>query len=706
MTALSHFPVNDLVLRLTGGQRDGELIPVKTHKCFLGIEESYDGDVVEQPQYAIFRGPDGAAVRSYGDNVSVNGIASTVHWLKEGDRIEFPNSVTVEVAQLGWVESACQKKDEAQDDQSDPESECYHHRDPLADQTQGVQEIGWEADDHQQDPQDQQEPEAELPESNPETLASERQAFAEHPSLPYDERRVELIESQVKGIETQNCLIQRRFDQLEDRLGTLSEQIFQLVSLSQVNVDHARGQEESFAAPNTWEQQLAVDQSESESRHEEASRYQEESQRQEESQCQEESLCEEEFVHDPMNDSTDPGGADQETILQPLSDLYSHLDDDEEKILTFDQEPEIDAVDALNSDAEFRDAQPEMNVDTLNQIDSRLSEMERVFGGSFAETDADRIESSIEHTANEQPLESFDTPTHGLNEGFDSFADYTMPGMSETPEPGSLASQLLGDIAFDDQPLDEQQVEENSEETAAAVEPASNSTSSVADLLARMKAEGQWSGIPADDEFDESPSEPVVAASAEPLEPVESVESADDVDDYMSQLLNRMRAGEPISQVKRVVAQAPPKPKAETAEGEIEFVPPKNPLKPDEFKPARKAQKFELSAMRELANSTSRNAVHASEKIRRKELGYVQIGIAVCSFFMAIYYFLVNSKAFMDTGFLVGLICTGTAGFLGFRFYLTMRFNEMMESITGNEKKTSQTAKTRKSMKPVAETNV
>ena len=90
--------------------------------------------------------------------------------------------------------------------------------------------------------------------------------------------------------------------------------------------------------------------------------------------------------------------------------------------------------------------------------------------------------------------------------------------------------------------------------------------------------------------------------------------------------------------------------------------------------------------MRELANSTSRNAVHASEKVRLKELGFTQIGISVCSFLMSIYYFFWNSKGLMDTGFLVGFICLGIAGFLGYRFYSTMKYNEMMGS-NGRDKK-------------------
>ena len=95
MTVQSNFSMNDLILRVAGGRRDGELIPVKTRNCFLGFEESSNQGVVEKPKCAIFRGPNGTAVKSYTDDVSVNGVSSTVHWLREGDRIEFPNSLAV-----------------------------------------------------------------------------------------------------------------------------------------------------------------------------------------------------------------------------------------------------------------------------------------------------------------------------------------------------------------------------------------------------------------------------------------------------------------------------------------------------------------------------------------------------------------------------------------------------------------------------------
>jgi hypothetical protein len=640
MTAQSNFPLNDLVLRLAGGQRDGELIPVNTQKCFLGFEETSD-HAVEQPQCAIFRGPNGAAVRSYGSNVSVNGVASTVHWLKEGDRIEFPNSMTVEVAQLGWVETACEEHDAARDEAVESDFNYCPNDSEDVDLTKCDHELGCCEDDNKLDSELEQKTE-------PEMFANESQSIAEYQSSNQNDSRFELIEFQIKDIQSQNSLSHQRFDRLEEQLATLFEQIDKLHSLSEGKVAYPEQEEESFITQGNPEQPAELPQSEE--------------------------IC----LHQESADLIEPCVNDQYTDVQSSGDFYSHLDDDDEKIMRFDPESETESIEASMVNVEITDVPPELNNVAQNETDSRLSEMERVFGGDLAETDAEMTEPAVDQTADEQPLESFESPTHGPDEGSDSFADFTTE-TSEPPESGSLASQLLSDVISDENQIDEPEVEEVNEEPVTLAEPASQSTSSVADLLARMKAEGQWGGIPDGDEIVEPQPEPVVQT---PVEPTVSAEPEGDVDDYMSQLLNRMRGGEPAAEVKTAVKKTTNEPKAEKVASEVEFVAPANPLRPDEFKPARQAQKIELSAMRELANSTSRHAVHASEKIRRKELGYVQIGIAVCSFFMAIYYFLLSSTAFMDTGFFLGMICTGIAGFLGFRFYSSIRYNEMMEAAT------------------------
>ena len=96
---------NDLVLQLTGGDRDGQLLPVRTAKCLLS-SLIRDEAVAEKHRCAIFRGSKGVAFRSYSDHVLVNGSKVSVQWLKQGDLISLTPDLTVVVKQLGVFDAA------------------------------------------------------------------------------------------------------------------------------------------------------------------------------------------------------------------------------------------------------------------------------------------------------------------------------------------------------------------------------------------------------------------------------------------------------------------------------------------------------------------------------------------------------------------------------------------------------------------------
>ena len=57
--------------------------------------------ISKNPQCAIFRGREGAVIRSYGKQVLFNDAKASLHWLQEGDSIQFPNQMNIEVVQLG-----------------------------------------------------------------------------------------------------------------------------------------------------------------------------------------------------------------------------------------------------------------------------------------------------------------------------------------------------------------------------------------------------------------------------------------------------------------------------------------------------------------------------------------------------------------------------------------------------------------------------
>ena len=54
-------------------------------------------------QAAIFRGRSGAAVYSFGKNVLINGSPATIHWLTTGDRIDFDETISAIVEELGHL---------------------------------------------------------------------------------------------------------------------------------------------------------------------------------------------------------------------------------------------------------------------------------------------------------------------------------------------------------------------------------------------------------------------------------------------------------------------------------------------------------------------------------------------------------------------------------------------------------------------------
>ena len=228
---------------------------------------------------------------------------------------------------------------------------------------------------------------------------------------------------------------------------------------------------------------------------------------------------------------------------------------------------------------------------------------------------------------------------------------------------------------------------------------------SVAELLARMKAEAQWdrSAYEADADVsnpESSNSESVLPEehygeyqaeqSAYDASTVDSLfdsrqSSADsdsmletpsganvgdeeaDVDNYMSQLLARMRSGKP--------ATVEPKPETPAFKSPVKRPEPANlppeptvaPMTPEEFKPKRVAPKIEsFSAMREIANTTARTAIASSEEDRLRALAYVQFGIAGSGVLMAAYYFGFQFEALFDTSFFIGTICLGVSGVLSY----------------------------------------
>ena len=168
----------DLVFVVTSGQRIGDQIAVKTEKCFLDLERNSPQDKL--PQIAVFRGPAGATLQTYGDEVLVNGESKSSHWLTVGDQIQFPDQTILEVSQLGHVSADSTILAEHEETEGDHMPHTNHFD---AEQLEAQQKLSH-------------------------------------------------LESKVSEIQEHNESVQGRFNELDQRLSQLTDQLENLVTLA------------------------------------------------------------------------------------------------------------------------------------------------------------------------------------------------------------------------------------------------------------------------------------------------------------------------------------------------------------------------------------------------------------------------------------------------------------------------------------------
>ncbi len=264
--------------------------------------------------------------------------------------------------------------------------------------------------------------------------------------------------------------------------------------------------------------------------------------------------------------------------------------------------------------------------------------------------------------ANEIPLTSSDTA------GDDTNADPTTPG--DTGDFKSFA--LLQSIGLDTSGLGEIKKELAAPRAAEELIPSNDpitlhaeprpepetepaNVESVADVLARMQSSGSFQDFKADDAAAMA-SETVqpVASTPPPVQqraPVETNEptfsDVDDgsVEDYMSQLLNRMRGDdEPTTGKiaaekqddaiqKGVAGKSVPYAASNAVEEETR----NGTLTPEEFVPKQKAIRMQsLDSLREIANSSAREAFHNSVARERTVSTQTKLKIALISLAFAV----------------------------------------------------------------------
>ena len=292
MNTQTTLATNDLILRLAGGQRDGELISISNNKCLLGLKSESDTSQVGSTGHcAIYRGPAGVAVQSHGNDVLVNGAATSVHWLREGDRIQLPNSHAVEVMQLGSVSDtpyadSCEPEtqfepaattpvecDETQTCDTDPqpvehefaETPVEAAAEEIASEEPGFMPVEVLAAEEPVfiQPEMEEAPAAELPNTEensseyysatvdgdridfieqenpadsitPAALVAPEPACESQPTADTAEldQRFQTLESSIESIRHESSDANRRFDRLESTLDDLTEKLERLMSVA------------------------------------------------------------------------------------------------------------------------------------------------------------------------------------------------------------------------------------------------------------------------------------------------------------------------------------------------------------------------------------------------------------------------------------------------------------------------------------------
>ena len=464
MTTLSQLPTSDLVLRVTGGPRSGELIPVSTPKCYLGMESTNEA-ISKNPQCVIFRGREGAVIRSYADQVTLNDAAASLHWLQEGDAIRFPNQMKIEVVQLGELKD-------------------------IASFT---------------------------------SRNSKNSVLAEN-NL---EESLVVLESELRSIQVQNEQSQTQLDQLDSRLNTLTEQMTMLINLSSNGTGVQVSQTSQLiaapvASPQTTTTEATAGEATAEATTTEdiattpQSPETESAALTEQRSSTEQPSVENTKTDEPAEETTSAIAPQEEVIQSPVatspleeldridkaiedsvSGYYSHTDDSDEQILTFEgdsaasAEPTSTEPESVNSAIEASNVVTEEEIISplsasaalepsteptdsdngngeeaaaLAETEQRLSEMERIFGGALSDSEPDQettleTTDSVESTqtestetiqpvdtiqpADEQLAKTFEDLAHGQNAEVDSSADN--PTTTDSAE--SIVSEQLQESA-------------------------------------------------------------------------------------------------------------------------------------------------------------------------------------------------------------------------------------------------------------------
>ena len=270
---------------------------------------------------------------------------------------------------------------------------------------------------------------------------------------------------------------------------------------------------------------------------------------------------------------------------------------------------------------------------------------------------------------------SFSSPAPDAASDGSSSIGNLLPELAQTSAPAPVAET---------EPTAEAEVPHHVETTTADSTERQTQSSSVSDLLERMKAEGKWDdGVEATNEADTTSPEQTSPEQTLPEQPATEqaaapafAEADDDVQNYMSQLLSRMRDPNAAPQETAATAVTPTPEHQQPVQETVEQPKAVGLLKPEEFVPKNKAKRLDsLQEMRALANTQARTAIDRSQAKRVEAVNDVfTLAIAIASCITAACVFFFN--VFGDMSFVVGMITMIAGAFFCCKTY----FSDLVET--------------------------
>ena len=639
------FQNDQLVLHRVGDEN--ESLKIINDKCLL--RSRLQGQLVDS--CAIFVGPYGSALRSYCENVRVNGEVATARWIRVGDQIKLPCNTTLEVRSAPHVRL---------DTASPP---------PSSEQQTGIGAIVEEANPTRYDVASEPPAkvtntvESERSEAQPamhtERVASLTAIFAnlglvddeekttgsELQSLPPVSDQAEFTEApQVKPEVTADTETPKAVDgaavAFESETAQAADQHDPVTTVDQDSIEAKKAQLEVLFGPVGSSATQPAESQPAESQPADS----------------QPAKAEPTLVDPTVADTEQPIAAEQKPFGRQVAATIAL------SYLTDKNSAAIDPAESATAEVELTSPEPEA-VDPASGMEAPFANQTPVQVDVSPVPEAPQEESNLGSGDDaDSLLERLGelAAAAGVARDDNDASQQTLTGGEGLT---AVQSAPLVDVIADTAGPQENSEEFTAEEPIVAADAVSNSSPGVADILGKMGFQ-----IPTDDNDDgvaepvvpQPEVAPVVSTPAAPINEGDAAEGEDDIQAYMNRLLNRggeevapkVEATDEEDQPPVPVAPVMPAPIGSKAEEE-EAV-----LTPEEFVPKVKAQRVDsFDTLREIANQSSRNAIQHSVKRSEKESRQVKTGLFIASVLGTILFFLFGLK-FAMMGFAAAAFAT------------------------------------------------